>query len=49
MDVAGIVERQQSSALDWELIFRELQELLPLKGDPSILERLRSIRENAIG
>lgn len=49
MDVAGIVERQKVSALDWQLIFRELEELLPLKNDPSILERLRAIKDSAIG
>ena len=44
-DLSGIVARQRSE-LDWAYIEAQLQPLLELKDDPSILSNLRRLRKD---
>lgn len=47
MDISGILDRQDSRSLDWNTILKEINELVSLKEDPQILERLQSLRIQA--
>lgn len=46
IDVQGIIDRQGPQTLNWSLIRNELNDLLPLKEDSNILEKLEALRSN---
>lgn len=45
-DVRSVIVRQQARGLDWRHIEANLEELADLKDDPTLLQRLRNIRES---
>lgn len=46
-DVRTVIVRQGEERLDWSYIESHLRELAELKGDPSLLARLKEIRRSA--
>lgn len=48
-DVRSVIVRQQARGLDWRHIEADLAELAEVKGDPTLLPRLRNIRESVPG
>ena len=48
-DVRSVVVRQSVHGLDWRHIETYLAELAEAKDDPTLLPRLRDVRESVVG